>query len=173
MSSSKPYIQQLLNEIRTISSNVFERKKTIVYVNDWMKSKANRLQLEVEDSSRVWPDLRVFHKDDSIIGVHVKDRENAYLFEQVPDAKATVMVYWKTWLWYGNFKHVCKTLSSFFKEFKDKDNNSPLECCVCLEASEELRMEYVFHCDHQFCIQCVPKIAGGTCPLCRSRSLTK
>lgn len=171
MSSMKPHIFQVLKQIEEIANKTLENEAIILYLNDEIKSKVSPERLRL---GGVLPDPSTFHKPENNkkVGVIVKESWNQLLFENM-DSKATVIVYWKTFVWYGTFRHVPKTLDSFFVEFSQRDVNAPLDCCICLESNQTLRLEYVFHCEHQFCVQCVPKIAHGVCPLCRSRSLTK
>lgn len=172
MSTSKPNIQQFLKEIQTIANDVLDCDMTVVLLNE-KNAHPGRPRTVADDYGVTVIDPTVFHTDHSKIGVIIKEKWNEQMFLNLRDDQATVMLYWRTWFWYGNFEHIDQTLAPFFKEYKDMDTSSPLECCVCLEKSEELRLEYVFECNHQFCIVCVPKIAASTCPLCRARSLTK
>jgi hypothetical protein len=172
MSTSKPHIRQLLQEIKAIANKTLENEAKIVYLNDEIKSRLSQEQLQAGDGC-VLPDPGMFHKteNDKKVGVIVKEKWNNRLFSSL-DNKATVVVYWRTFVWYGTFRHVKKTLETFFVDYEQKDAQAPLDCCICLESNDTLRLEYVFECTHQFCIQCVPKIAHSVCPLCRSRSLT-
>jgi hypothetical protein len=173
MSTSKPHIRQLLQEIKAIANKTLGNQADVVYLNDEIKSRFSQEQLQAGGGG-VLPDPGVFHKPENNkkIGVVVKEAWNKLLFSSFDD-KATVVVYWRTFVWYGTFRHVIKTLETFFVEFEQKDAQAPLDCCICLESTETVRLEYVFECTHQFCVQCVPKIARRVCPLCRSRPLTK
>lgn len=163
---SKEHIRQMLRHVENISFDVLQHHTNVVLLNDEIKKR-----VRIQEDDCVLPDPTVFHREENRfkVGVITKEKWCASLFEY-HDMKTTVIVYWRTWMWYGTFRQVHKTLAAFFKEFKDQDVDAPLSCAVCLDSDQNMRKEYGFRCNHLFCLECLSKLAQAqnTCPLCRS-----
>jgi hypothetical protein len=163
------YRIQLLNEILKIGNNELQTEHVIVDVN--------KMLLERDDGQKdvlMFPNPQMFHDDCTKIGVLTFERKFQHIFDSYLGAerksapKVTVIVFWSTYMWYGTYKCVPKSLLFFFKQYKDTNKDEPLYCTICMDTNDTMKLEFVFKCTHLFCTECIPKIKEIVCPLCRS-----
>ena len=166
------HVLQLHKEILQISEDCLGAKICVVDLNKNF------------DHTRMQANCKTFHEDPDRVGVLTLNKDTKSWFSQVnqngvlntpTSSKSTVFVYWRTWVHYGSFTYIHKTLKTFFEKYRDTDPQAPLGCAICLEEHDRLQIQGVFACDHMFCRLCVAKYIVATadpvCPLCRKKKL--
>lgn len=181
---------QLFKEVTTIANEKElcknESGLEIFDVNDMLRGAIDRLRGAEPSRTRtewvVVPDVSFFHERDDAIGIFTREKATGNVFDRCFSKfygkRVTVIVFWRTWMWYGTYRDVGKTLGAFFETMRSKRSSETLECCVCMEDSSTLRLEYGFTCDHLFCTECLKNVICSTdtetcrtCPLCRAKCL--
>lgn len=177
-SALKPHVHRMYLQILQIAREILPTRNediSLINLNVDIKKKIRENKGEGEEVVvLVNPDS--FEGKPHKIGILTMEKEVEYYFKlYVPNnntPKATVMVLWQTWQWYGTFAHVSQSLGDFFREHLEKDPAAPMTCSICLEENDLLKTEYVFKCSHRFCTDCIPKLQmDNPCPLCRSDRL--
>jgi hypothetical protein len=174
------HVKQLHKQLMQVCEDVLGCKISLMDLNAYA---------DLFESQRKWPAIvKTFHTDGGIIGVMTLradtkiwfsdfNQANTEIRKQKPGAgngKCTVLVYWRTWVHYGTFTHIHRTLRLFLENHVEKNPSDPLECAICLEENDSIQVQGAFKCGHAFCRSCVARMYGlatKACPLCRKGAL--
>lgn len=167
----KPHVRRLYLQVEKIAHEAFHIPRedfVLINVNFDLKQKSQ----ENKDAV-VLVNPKSFEGKPNKIGILTLEKDVEYYFKlNIPNqnsSRATVIIFWQTWHWYGTFAMVPLSLHAFFTEHREKDPAAPNSCSICLEEGDSLRTEYVFTCTHRFCIDCIRRLyTTKPCPLCRA-----